>query len=352
MSNRDKELVSLVCQDCGKSFTLTYGRYRRLPANNHWRCKTCNNIKRSLIFANLTDEERLKLHNQRSLSAKKTWEDLTLDEYLRRSQSQKQRWARLSKEEKDVLLENMRKAQLIYARSPETRFKLAQRNRDHWAMLTDEERSKEIERLNWIRATYWNNLSEREKFIKMSKMWSANQTIIGPTEYVFNDTLKSFGMKNGIDYYWSFNTYPYIHPEYFKVFGKINKVTGEENIPYHSWDFILFPNSEYLSILIDIDGSAHNPNSMLFKRCSNHYTEREKIDYNDSQRKYQVPYGMDAFIIKAYDDKLTKSTLVSNVLEPYFSDYNNLLMMIKDRFLHPKECIEAIVKSSSTIDQL
>lgn len=352
MANRDKELISLICQDCGKSFTLTYGRYRRLPADNHWRCKSCNNIKRSLMFANLTDDERKKLHDQRSAAAKKTWEDLTLDEYMRRSESQRKRWAKLSKEEKDILLENTRKAQLEYIRSPEIRSKLAQRNRDHWAMLTEEERAKEIERLNWMRDTYWNSLTNREKFIKMSKMWSANQGTIGPTEYIFNDYLQSIGMKNGVDYYWSFNTYPYINPKYFDIFGKINKVTGEENIPYHSWDFILFPNSEYLSMLIDIDGSAHDPDRMLFKRGNNNYTEREKIDYNDSQRKYQIPDGIDAFVIKAHNDELLPSTIVSNVLEPYCFDYNNLLMIIKDRFLHPKECIKAIAESSTTIDQL
>ena len=37
----DKDRVPLICQDCGNEFTLSYGKYRRKPADYHWRCKDC-----------------------------------------------------------------------------------------------------------------------------------------------------------------------------------------------------------------------------------------------------------------------------------------------------------------------
>lgn len=330
MSNKDKEKVILTCKDCGNTFELSYGRYRRFPKDHHWRCYNCNNIQRSIRFVNLTDEERQVLKEQRSSSAKKVWDLLSEDEYIRRCKSQKERWARLTPEEKESVMEKTRAASIEYNRRPEIRAKLAKRNIDHWKNMSINERIKELKRLNKIRDDHWNKLSDKEKFLKMKKMWDS-QVQVGPTEYLFNDQLRSIGLTNGNEYFWSYSTYPYIHPKYYNIFGNINTITMEMNFPYHTWDFIIFPKLDN-PILIDIDGSAHNKHNMHFRRGNNKYTGREKIDYNDSQRPYQIPDGMDAYIIEAYYDDIKDNTPVINVKTNIRSTYKDLLKLISDRF--------------------
>ena len=330
MSDRDKELVNLICQDCGNNFAMTYGRYRRLPKDNHWRCKTCTNIKRSQIFANLTEEQRRALREQRSSAAKKVWDNLSMDEYMRRKESQRKRWAKLSIGEKEDIMRNTRIGHAKYVQTQEFKQMMARLNHDRWEAMSTDDREKELLRLAKIRDDYWNSLTLDQKFKKMMHLWM-NQVDVGPTEYIFNDLLKDYGMTNGIDYFWGYNTYPYINPEYFQIFGKTNNITGEENIPYHSWDFILFPNSDN-PILIDIDGSVHSPKTMKFKRGLNNYTDRQKIDYRDSQRPYQIPDGMIAFIIQAHDNNLKDDTNVIRLVNNENIKYQEFVDLIHMRF--------------------
>ena len=347
MSNRDKELVSLICQDCGKSFSMTFGRYRRLPKDNHWRCKECTNIKRSQIFANLTEDERKKLKEQRSSAAKKVWSDLSFDEYIRRCESQRQRWAKLTKEEKEEIMRNTRIGHAEYMSRPEVKAMFAQMNRDRWNSYSDEERAQELIRLAKIKDDYWDSLTIEQKFNKMMHMWMKN-TGVGPTEYIFNDFLKSKELVNGTDYFWGYNTFPYINPEYFDKFGHFNPISGEENIPYHSWDFILFPKSDH-PILIDIDGSVHNPKSMMFKRRGNTYTDREKIDFRDSQRPYQIPDGMDAYVVQAHRDRLNEEVLVVNLKTEATCMYSDFTEMLTN-LIHQNAKTTDIATGSSTIE--
>lgn len=330
MKPNDKDRVQLTCQDCGSTFDISYGVYRRRPNDHHWRCQTCTNIKRSLIFANLTDDERLALKEQRSSAAKKVWQNLDADEYMRRCKSQQQRWNKLSYSERRYIMQKTHEGSKIYHNLPETKEKLRMQNMGRWKNMTSEERQRELSRLNLIRDQYWDSLTDMEKYIKMQRMWM-KQVKVGPTEYIFNDKIKDIGLVNGTDYFWSYNTYPYIHPEYYERFGKINPITSEENFPYHEWDFILFPFTD-IPILVDIDGSAHNPNMMHFRRCTNHYTERDKIDYNDSQRFYQIPDGMGAYIIECWNDRIDPKTTTLNLITGERMMYGNFINIIKDLF--------------------
>lgn len=350
MSNKDKERFPIICKDCGCEFLMTYGRIRRLPSDYHYRCPKCTNIRRSKLYDNLTEEERQRINKLKSEGAKRQWQNLSLDEYLRKCESSRARWIGKTKEEKAEMMKKTREASNKYNRLPETRAKLSQRNKDKWNSMSNEERALEIIRLNKIRDDNWKSMTDEEKFKKMLKMWKANVTTIGPTEFIFNNFLKSLGIVNGIDYMWSYNTYPYINSEYFNIFGKINPITGEENIPYHSWDFILFP-SDKNPILIDIDGSAHNPSSMLFKRGNNNYTEREKIDYNDSQRLYQIPDGFIALIIQCYEDVLHKLTPVTVINNKNKFRYQDLQTYIK--YVHKKGRQNLIdYRNTSNIDKI
>lgn len=109
----------------------------------------------------------------------------------------------------------------------------------------------------------------------------------------------------------------------------------DENIPYHTWDFILFPLMDN-PLLIDLDGSAHSPSTFMFKHYGKSYTEREKIDYRDSQHPYQIADNMDAIIIRCFDDKLSDETPIATVVENEYYLYKNLMKYISERFTQLK----------------
>lgn len=349
ISKNDKDLVELKCQNCNQLFNLSYGRYRRVPKDYNFLCKKCMNIKRSKIFDNYSKEERLKLTQQRSQSAKKVWENLSKKQYDERCQHQKDRWSKLSNEEKEKLLINTRIGNKKYMNRSDIKALLIQRNIDFWNKLSETEKHERIKNLNKYKEQYWESLSNIEKIqvkerikklkqeawnklpedIKLSRMmklWKA-KSVIGPTEYIFESIIKEIGLKENINYQWGYNSFPYINPEFYNKFGKINQITLEENYPYHNWDFLLFKNNKHPWV-IDIDGSAHDPRYMNFKRFNNKYTERMKIDYNDSKRPYQIPDNFKAFIILAYDDNLndfTKVIGINNSYIGYFKDFINLI---------------------------
>lgn len=337
MSNRDKEKVQARCSKCGRNFDLTYGRYRRFPKDHPWKCGDCILEQKRTVYSNLSDEEKLEYSRRKSEIAKRSWATATPEQYKRRCDCQKERWAKLSKEEIMRIMKNTHEGHKLYMQRPDVRAAVAERNSKWWRELSDEERAKEIKRRRQVGHDEWNRMTDEEKFIKMSKMWNALSNV-GPTEFIFNSTLQDAGLLPTSDYIWGFNTYPYINPDYYKIFGRVNPVTGEENIPYHSWDFILFHKSDN-PLLVDIDGSAHNPKLMKFRRFNCSYTEREKIDFNDSQRPYQIPDGMDAYVIEAHRDKLDDDVKVRSIKEGSIVLYKDFMKLILDR-INPGDSIE------------
>lgn len=295
-----KDRVNVICHECNRVFTVQLGTYKRRGVKHLWKCKAC--------------------------LATKVWTDMSPEEQKQRSSSQKLRWNKLSNDEKSKVMKNTRKAQKAYYADPKTKEKLAKRNKDKWASLSAIDRKKELARLDEMRKNYWDSLSDVEKYFKMKKLWDS-QTNVGPTEYKFDSDLRENGLVKDINYSWGFNTYPYIHPEYYSKFGKINHVTKEENYPYHNWDFIIHSKSGS-GILIDIDGSAHSKNSMLFYRGKNTYTDREKIDYNDSQRPYQIPNNMIAYIVECHSDRIDENTQVLDLKSGKRFSYKELMNII------------------------
>jgi hypothetical protein len=306
----------VICTKCNKEYLLLTAAYdkRQKRGDKDFLCKAC--------------------------TQKKIWNKLSNKDYSDRCLSQKERWAKLSTDEKDHLMSKTRKAQLKYSRSPESKARLIKRNKSKWNSLSKKDKEIELNRLNQIRTNYWNSLSEEEKYLKMKKMWDRHVNI-GPTEHVFNNDISSRGLLRNINYEWGYNTFPYLHPEYYQKFGIINPVTSELNFPYHKWDFIIYSKNGN-NILIDVDGSAHNKDSMLFTRGNNNFSEREKIDYNDSQRPYQIPFNMDAYVIECYNDNLNNDTIVLNLLTRKKMTYKNLMGIIMFSQLTKKELKKAI----------
>ena len=279
--------VKIICPNCSKEYYISNSAFnaRKRTAEKIFYCKSCT--KRSL-WANMSDEKR-KL----------------------RSNAQIERWKKLTKSEKEIVMRKTRIASNAYNRSETARLQKVMANTVRWKSMTDDERSKEIERLNQIRKDCWKNMSIYEKHVKMEKMRSRIERK-GPTEYEFSTILGNLGLFENKDYYSHYDSYPFIDAEFFNAFGKINAVTGEENSPFHIWDFMIDLDCGR-GILIDIDGSSHRPGNMCFTRKGNLFTERDRIDYNDKQRPYQIPDGFDAYIIKAYYDNFKKDCSVINI---------------------------------------
>ena len=340
MSKNDKDLIELICSNCHNKFNLSYGRYRRLPKDHQFLCINCTNIKRQNIFKNLSSKERELLRKQRSEAAKKVWNKLSKTEYQSRCLSQKERWKKLSKEEKELIMQNTRKASIEYLNLPETKAKMSKWSKERWQNLSDEERNKEIDRLNQIRKDFWNSLSDYDKLQKMLKLWKSSK-MIGPSEYQLKEIFNKINLIENRDYIWGYETYPYVNPLFYEKFPRINPITKQINYPFHVWDFLIYDKYSDLNILIDVDGSSHSPKMLLYKIGNNSYTEREKADYNDSKRPYQIPDKCKAFIIKAYTDKIDDYTEVIGLnvnYQGYFKDFINI--------------IQKINTGSTTIDQL
>ena len=305
--------ITTTCVKCESEFNIESQTYRaRIRRGSDNLCKKCQSTYISEMkksdYNSLSDD--IKLLRNRNLQLKrKDW------------------FNALSMDQRVELLKPMMQGQQKHNADPNTKELLARRNRNRWKNMTDVEKSKELERLNKIRHDYWNSLTPDSQYNKMSKLWTA-ASMIGPTESIFEKDLRSIGMEPFIDYHWGYNTYPYEHPEFKKIFGIYNPVTSELNFPYKEWDFILYLKNR--RVIVDIDGSSHSPNTMLFYRRGNDYTERMKIDYNDSKRPYQIPDNHKAFIIKVYDDNLTNDIKVLDMRDESVMTYGDFLSMIKN----------------------
>ena len=115
------------------------------------------------------------------------------------------------------------------------------------------------------------------------------------------------------------------HPDFDKLFPN-NPVTGSKFVsPYHQWDISvkLFDTR----VLIDIDGSIHDPNKISHDVT---YFDGRKISlsdlitFNDSQRVYQTD-NLNAYVIQCYDDKLTDNTPVVKINTGEIINFKSLI---------------------------
>ena len=383
--NKDKSLVVLSCPDCANEFTITYGRYRRFDKSHEFRCASCERIRKAKLgrerFEKMNEHEKFQWTHQGAL----WWKSRTSEEkdILRRkySDAKKTWWSSLSEDERKKMTEaivhgiaNMSKDDKSTWRS---RISSAQKRawesltieqrmnkmkpvfdgcKKFWKNASDSEKEEIFKKIsNAVRVAqarmslpnkismsrkrvaswkkYWDALSDEEKYQRMLCLWNS-QVNIGPTELDFISDLEYLGLVNGIHFIQSYDTAgsssnaAFIHPDFYTIFGHKNPVTGGENYPFHRWDFVLNLPDEN-KILVDIDGSAHNPQCMRFKRAGNSYTERDMIDYNDAKRPYQIPDGFTAYVIKCYDNALNKDSIVYQIS----LDKNNCVRFKYDEFL-------------------
>ena len=360
----DKDLVSLTCADCHKSFQLSYGRFRRFPSDYPFLCSNCQNIKKSkdakTRYQNMSEQERYEWqtkmksgYNNRSDEQKKAtsikisqiqkniWNEKSnedkkqFSEKIRNSletksdeektqwksnisKSQKKLWDQLTLDERKQKMASLFEGNKQYneSMSEEESRRVGRLISDglkrYWSTVDPTEKSMRYEKISEAKKKYWDSLSLDEQVDHMKLMWDA-QTNIGPTEIQFQMLLSSNGFR---DYIHGFSTYDidYIHPDFFNIFGKYNSITNELNYPYHCWDFMITTKSGPL-ILVDVDGSIHNPNrnSYVTNHAGTKFSMYDFMKYQDSKRPYQIPNGFDAFVIICYDDNLSDKSEVQRL---------------------------------------
>ena len=174
----------------------------------------------------------------------------------------------------------------------------------------------------------WSNKTDDEIF-EWERRWiegMRNKTLSPDTttESDFMNILNRIGANYEI--HW-FNEIK--HPEFDSLFKNNPIKNSLFTIPYHQWDFKI--NSLNNTILIDIDGSIHDPSKTDYDIATRSYGKvslKDITEFNDSKRPYQTD-GYNAYIIQCFDDVLTDSNPVINVVTGEKMTVNELMALIK-----------------------
>jgi hypothetical protein len=246
-----------------------------------------------------------------------------------------------SDEEKEIRSNNIRNA--LKNMSEEAKKEKANKTsiymKEYMAAMPYKKKQKRYKKSSISHKKYWDLISPKQRFHRMKPLLEA-QNDIGPTEIDFNNYLKNhLGLFEDINYKMGYDTYPYINGEYYNYFTDINPITKEITYPYKKWDFIIYSKNDN-NILIDIDGSIHDPNK------NNHVVENKKtgvrfvfgdnIKYYESKRIFQIPSNQYAYVILAYDDKLGNN-IVLDIKNNKQISYKTLLEIIQLSQLSKKE---------------
>ena len=311
------------------------------------------------MWKNKSDEDYNSTINKMSMSKKEWWnntDDDILDEMAEKIRyTLTKRWIDMSEEEKEEALKPMKEGYQKWLQSLSEEEKNIRKEKakiqsaERWEQMNQSERDFIISSLNKGNKRYWSNISEEDKTIHIKKLtdgqkewWNSlsdddkesillksvinrndNYNLTG-TELEFSNILRI----NNITYqsqYISKIKYPHFH----ELFPN-NPISGADFVfPFHDWDFRI--NLRDKSILVDIDGSIHDPsktNVSVTGPKKNKFNLSDFILFNDSQRPYQTD-RLDAYVVKAYNDKIEDETVVMNIKtnkEIKFKDFMNTLL--------------------------
>ena len=149
-----------------------------------------------------------------------------------------------------------------------------------------------------------SKISASSSLILVARNKEKLQDIDGPSELEFLNILSEHNISYILHYY---NLKEY--PNFRNIFPWHPNVKTEFISPYHEWDFLV--KTKLHDILVDVDGSMHNP-----KRYHNKYINSFYKIFDDSQRPYMTD-GLMAFIILAYNDKIDDKTKVLQIGKQY-----------------------------------
>lgn len=382
---KDSDIIKTVCSRCGKEFDVTYGILRRYTDDHKWCCHECCRLNRKESakkrfssmseqelaawqakmkdgYNKIPDEKKKKILEEASDRKKREWANKSEEERRAISNSIKQGIGSMSSDAKSEWKKKISNAQkqtwekLSIEERKEKMADLFAGSKEYWDNITPEElklnhqlvseglkryfanadpnelkeRWKKIGDANLKR---WHAMSEYEKHEKLRVLWDG-RTSVGPTEVQFANLLRMYGIWYNGKIVHNFYTgdIHYIHPKFFEVFGRTNPINGDMNFPYHHWDFMIVSNNGP-DLLIDVDGSVHKASSKseITSHSGVKFKMRPYMEYQDSKRPYFIPDGYKAYIIQAYNDKLSPETPVQEIgigISPPPINLNQLINII------------------------
>jgi len=348
-ADKMKEKIKVKCVDCGTEFDVTYGWFKRVSSNHEWRCKVCRIEYSKSWFDRKSPEEKAKVSENMSKSAKNRWDNMTPEEYdhlckslsegdrnywdnldnksyKKRCQASQDSWDNRTKEQRKLHSENTSKGQSLNWKrlKEENPEKYKERCKQlkfiaqyQWDTMTVDNFRKRQLTMSETAQNFWDNMTP-EKYAEWDKSRAD-----GFNEYLnnlkFNPNKNELKVINYLNLYnikWNYQYFnDTIHSDFHNLFP-VNPVFNTTHInPFHLWDFKLdFKNNK--SILVDVDGSIHDPDKTNYEVT--YYTGEkfilsDYIQFNDSQRLYQRD-DMDAYIIKSYNDNVTLDSIVVNLV--------------------------------------
>ncbi len=353
-NERDKAIVYTKCARCGKPLEIKYGSYRRNKDPNHY-CKKCNGEREKERIASLSDEEREAFRKKKSESVKAGWANQSEEMKQKVSKMRKEDWKKESRQkiqaellrrrwdnatdaEKQAQAEKLGKGRDKFWGNEENRKIYSELARERWYQYPEEIRAKVLAAAKEGSTNYWNNLSDEEKQRAIekrsasSKKYWANLSQEDRDKHfkrISNSLIEYF---NNLDRFPNKNEAAFIdylnknnlkfdrnymnttkHPDFDKLFA-INEVKpGSMVLWFHKWDFIIYGIDT--KVLVDIDGSIHDPKSsanMVHDKQGNFFKLSDYIEFKDAQRPYQTD-GLEAYVIQCYDDNLIDKTPVTRI---------------------------------------
>ena len=343
--------IYLTCTVCGKKFPVQFDTYRLNKDKTDWRCRRCNDDYRNSVYqakspeekakfkesqaahmkayyANMTDEERAKNHENRKKGWVKRYERGTAESSLEAMQEGRAKWWNsLNDEEKLHYWNFLNDGRIKWLESLSSSEReayvrmIGEKSKESWNNLSEEEYKKRVDKLRMNNQKFWDNITPEEyqrmevdiamklRDFKDSNPNAAPAIELTKTETEFANLLNL----NGLGY---IPQYPNIkiHPEFNDKF-KINEATGSNLIsPIHIWGFVVKTKSG--DVLIDIDGSIHDPANNPINR------------FNDSKRPYQTD-GMISYVVSCPDDRLDPNNGAINVSNGSEMSLYSLIQILK-----------------------
>jgi len=309
--------IDIECVHCKKVCTISKDNYRQRVRENRLDY-TCMSCACKIKNVNMSDEQRKKLSEIRSINAIKIWEKKSPEQREADIVSLHQKTKNYRDNMSDEQREKRSKIRSEVATRTQSR-KTDDDKKSHsnimkagyrkwYNNMTDEERMKRSEECRANATTQWKNTSV-EKFqnnchsqaVKFNSIDNHSGKLENVIELDFLNLLKINNIDHRHQYYSTM-----LHPEFNNIF-KVNPVSGNRLLnPYHLWDFLIYRTSG--NILIDVDGGAHDPTKTSTYN-GRKLDNNEYVIFNDSQRPYQTD-GLDAYIVICYKGKLKDTTTV------------------------------------------
>ena len=378
------------CPRCGKKFHIKVGYWKK-DKNKIRYCSSCNTKMVWERINALPKEEKEMFYKKKNDAARNGWKNQTPEMKKKVSEERSRRfqnpdfrasfskalsngWKNMDPTKKQHIAERLREGREEYWKDEENKKFHSKRAREKWFNQTKEEQERILEaltkgRLNYYKndtperkrqriqksseslKRFWKNLSKDEKDLRVKEMLnylkphfdSLSTSIMNANESKLSEFLNLYQLQYTYNWY---NTEK--HPDFDQLFP-VNPIRKDVYVsPYHAWDFKIEGTDS--ATLVDIDGSIHDPKSSSNKVHDMHGNEFILYDYiafKDSQRVYQRD-GIDAYIIKCYDDNLSYNTPVVHLLDNKELSFKELLsiLRLKNKSLSDDE-IKEIIKDSS-----